>query len=274
MSVSARIQNLSPAKLDLLRQRLKKKEATAAPDQVIPRRDSEVAVPLSFAQQRLWFLDGFNPESAFYNVPLAIRLHGELNVAALKRSLNELLRRHEALRTSFAMAHGEAVQVIAASVELDVPMTDLTHLANEEAEAEARRLATAAAQQPFDLRRAPLLRASLLRLSNEHHILLLNLHHIVTDGWSMGVLYRELAAGYRAFNDGEEPRLPELPIQYADFAVWQRQWLQGAVLEGHLNYWREQLAALPRRSICLPIIRARQWRAFVAPRSQCACRRR
>ena len=111
-----------------------------------------------------------------------------------------------------------------------------------EAEAEARRLATADAQRAFDLRRAPLLRASLLRLSNEHHILLLNLHHIVTDGWSMGVLYRELAALYRAFNSGEEPRLPELPVQYADFAVWQRHWLQGEVLEGHLNYWREQLA--------------------------------
>ena len=149
--------------------------------------------PLSFAQQRLWFLDGLNPESAFYNVPTAIRLRGELNVRALERSLNELLRRHEPLRTSFSMLDGEAVQVIAPALEIELAQIDLTHLGGAEADAEARRLATAEARQPFDLRRAPLLRASLLRLSNEHHILLLSLHHIVTDGWSTGVLNRELA---------------------------------------------------------------------------------
>ncbi len=241
MSVSARIQNLSPAKLELLRQRVKQNEA-AQKQVILPRSDSQASVPLSFAQQRLWFLDRFNPESSFYNVPTAIRLRGELNVTALKRSLNELLRRHESLRTSFSMLDGEAVQVIAPSLELDLSLTDLTHLAETEAEAEARRLAAEDAQRPFDLQRAPLIRASLIRLSNEHHILLLNLHHIVTDGWSTGVLYRELAVAYRAFNAGEEPKLPELPIQYADFAVWQRNLLKGEVLEGHLNYWRTQLA--------------------------------
>src|SRR5215213_889540 len=253
MSVSARIQNLSPAKLELLRQRLKEKETAAAQEQVISRRsDSQASVPLSFAQQRLWFLDGLNPESAFYNVPTAIRLRGELNVSALERSLNELLRRHESLRTSFSMRDGQAVQVIATALQIELAQIDLTHLAGDEAEAEARRLRAKEAQRPFDLRRAPLLRASLLRLSNEHHILLLNLHHIVTDGWSMGVLYRELGALYRAFVADEEPRLPELRIQYADFAVWQRKWLQGEVLEGHLNYWREQLAGASP-TINLPI---------------------
>jgi hypothetical protein len=243
MSVSDRIQNLSPAKLELLRQRLQQKKGAAAQEQIIPRRsDPQALVPLSFAQQRLWFLDGLNPESAFYNMPTAIRLRGELNVSALERSLNELLRRHEALRTSFSVVDGEAVQVIAASVELELSKTDLTHLAANEAEAEARRLATAASQRPFDLRRAPLMRASLMRLSTEHHVLLLNLHHIVTDGWSRSVLYRELAALYRAFNEGQEPQLVPLPIQYADFAVWQRNLLKGEVLEGHVNYWREQLA--------------------------------
>src|SRR6185503_4389928 len=133
------------AKLELLRQRLKQKEA--AQKQVIPRRgDSETAVPLSFAQQRLWFLDRFNPGSSFYSVPIAIRLRGELNITALKRSLNELLRRHEALRTSFSMVDGEAVQVITPSLELDLSLTDLTHLAEDEAEAEALRLATIDAQ--------------------------------------------------------------------------------------------------------------------------------
>ena len=183
-------------------------------------------------------------------MPTAIRLRGELNVSALERSLNELLRRHEPLRTSFSILDGEAVQVIAPELQIDLAQTDLTHLGDDEAEAEARRLATADARQPFDLRRAPLLRASLLRLSNEHHLLLLSLHHIVTDGWSTGVLNRELAALYRAFNAGEEPQLPELPVQYADFAVWQRHWLQGEVLEGHLNYWREQLAGRHPRSTC------------------------
>ena len=126
--------------------------------------------------------------------------------------------------------------MIAPSLELELPQTDLTHLAADEAEAEVRRLVTADARRPFDLRRAPLLRATLLRLSAEYHILLLSLHHIVTDGWSTGVLYRELTSLYHAFNAGEEPGLPELPIQYADFAVWQRHWLRGEVLEGHLSY--------------------------------------
>jgi len=218
----------------------REQQGLVMPDIVPTSRDQHP--PLSFAQQRLWFLDGLNPDSAFYNVPMAIRLHGELNVNALERSLNELLRRHESLRTSFSILNGEAVQVIAPEIQIDLQQTDLAHLADDEAEAEAQRLATADALQPFDLRRAPLLRALLLRLAPEHHILLLSLHHIVTDGWSTGVLYRELTTLYRAFNAGEEPRLPELPIQYADFAVWQRNWLKGEVLEAHLNYWREQLA--------------------------------
>ncbi len=243
MSISARIQNLSAAKLELLAQRLKKRRGAVAADSVIPKRtDTEAPVPLSFAQQRLWFLDGLNPESAFYNVPTAVRMRGELNVDALECSLNELLRRHELLRTSFSIIDGQAIQVIAPKLQIDLSQTDLAHLADDEAEAEARQLAAADAQQPFDLHRAPLLRASLLRLSHDHHILLICLHHIVTDGWSTGVLYREVAALYRAFSAGEEPQLPELPIQYADFAVWQRNRLKGEVLETHLNYWREQLA--------------------------------
>ncbi|HET6973804.1 MAG TPA: condensation domain-containing protein, partial [Pyrinomonadaceae bacterium] len=222
---------------------MSQKKAAVATDRVIPRRaDPEAAIPLSFAQQRLWFLDRLNPQSAFYNVPMAIRLRGELNVKAFERGLNELLQRHESLRTSFSVRDDQAVQVIAPSTEFHLPLTDLTHLPEDEAEAEVRRLANADAQLPFDLRRAPLMRAALLRLSTRHHILLLSLHHIVTDGWSNAVLYRELTTLYHAFNARSKPQLPELPIQYADFAVWQRHWLQGEVLEGHLSYWREQLA--------------------------------
>ncbi|MEN3329190.1 MAG: hypothetical protein V7638_3997 [Acidobacteriota bacterium] len=240
MSISTRRQDLSPAKPELLAQRIKKKEAM---ERVISRRaDPKAPIPLSFAQQRLWFLDSLNPQSAFYNVPTAVRLRGELNVNAFERGLNELLRRHESLRTSFSVVNGQAVQVIASSLKLDLPLTDLTHLAADEAEAEVRRLANEHAQLPFDLRRAPLMRAALLRLSMKHHVLLLNLHHIVSDGWSNGVLYRELTLLYHAFNAGLAPQLPELPIQYADFTVWQRNWLQGEVLEEHLSYWREQLA--------------------------------
>jgi amino acid adenylation domain-containing protein len=218
----------------------REQQGLVAPD-IIPI-SREQHPPLSFAQQRLWFLNRLNPESAFYNVPAAIRLRGELNVAALERSLNALVQRHETLRTSFATVDGEAVQVIATSADLELSKTDLTHLDGDEADAEARRLATAQAQRPFDLHRAPMMRASLMRLSSEHHILLLNLHHVVTDGWSMGVLYRELATLYRAFNESHEPELPDLPIQYADFAVWQRNLLKGEALEAHLTYWREQLA--------------------------------
>jgi hypothetical protein len=218
----------------------REQQGLVAPD-IIPI-SREQHHPLSFAQQRLWFLDGLNPESAFYNVSAAIRLRGELNVSALERSLNALVQRHETLRTSFAVVDGQAVQVITPELRIALAQTDLEHLGDDPAEAEARRLSTAQAQRPFDLRRAPMMRASLMRLSTDHHILLIHLHHVVTDGWSMGVLYRELATLYRAFHEGEEPQLPELPIQYADFAVWQRNLLKGEVLEAHLNYWREQLA--------------------------------
>jgi amino acid adenylation domain-containing protein len=205
----------------------------------------ENPLPLSFAQQRLWFVDQLMPDSPFYNIPAAIRLNGLLNIAAFKRSIEELVRRHETLRTTFSERDGLPVQVISAHAPLDVPVTDLSHLPPDEREAEVRRLSDAEAASPFDLTRGPLLRVKLLRLTEDEHVLLLTMHHIVSDGWSMGVLVREMAVLYEAYVAGEGPALDELPIQYADFAVWQRQWLQGETLERQLSYWRKQLEGAP-----------------------------
>ena len=202
-------------------------------------------LPLSFAQQRLWFLDQLEPGSAFYNVPAAVRLSGRLEVAALERSLSEVVRRHESLRTTFAEADGQPVQVIHPPTPLALHVEDLRCLDAAECEAEARRLATEEAQQPFDLSTGPLLRARLLRLAEHEHVLLFTMHHIVSDGWSMGVLVREVTQLYAAYLKGEESPLEELSIQYADFAVWQREWMSGEVLERELDYWRRQLADAP-----------------------------
>jgi hypothetical protein len=200
---------------------------------------------LSFAQARLWFLEQLEPGSSAYNIPAAVRLTGSLDVAALEQSLNEIVLRHEALRTTFGMVSGEPIQVIAPVKALTLPLVDLRSLPEATHQAEVERLATSEAQQPFDLAMGPLLRATLLHLGEAEHVLLLTMHHIVSDGWSMGVLIRELAALYEAFSSGKPSPLPQLPIQYADFAHWQRQWLQGEVLAAQLSYWQQQLAGAP-----------------------------
>ncbi len=214
----------------------------APPIRPVPR-DREI--PLSFAQQRLWFLDQLAPNSPLYNIPDAVRITGPLDVGVLERSLNEIVRRHEVLRTTFAAVEGRPIQVIAPELHLPLPIVDLRSLPKARREAEALRLATEEAQRPFDLARGPLIRALLLRLDEEEHIALLTVHHTVSDGWSTGVFMGEMAALYEAFAAGKPSPLPELPIQYADFAVWQREWLQGEVLERQLAYWKEQLAGLP-----------------------------
>ena len=206
-------------------------------------RDKEL--PLSFAQERLWFLDQLEPGNPFYNTPLALRLRGPLDTDALERSLNEVVRRHEALRTTFATADGQPVQLIAPSLTILLPVLDLRPLAEVERSAEVKRLADEEAQRVFDLARGPLLRATLLRLGQEEHVILLTMHHIISDGWSMGVLIRELSSLYDAFSRGMPSPLPELAIQYADFAAWQRQWFQGEVLETQLRYWKQRLADAP-----------------------------
>ena len=208
----------------------------------IPSASRDRDLPLSFAQQRLWFLDQLEPGNPAYNIPAAMRLRGALNVAALEQGLNEVVQRHEVLRTTFSLVEGQPVQVIAPTLTLTLPVVDLRNLPGTQREAEALWLATEEARRPFDLARGPLLRATLLRLDEEDHVLLLTMHHIVSDGWSMGIVFRELSALYEAFSKGKPSPLPELPIQYADFAVWQQQWLQGEVLEAQLSYWKKQLA--------------------------------
>ena len=200
---------------------------------------------LSFAQQRLWFFDRLEPGNPFYNVPVALRLSGRLDQRALAQSLAEVVRRHEALRTTFPGVDGRPAQVIGLPQDFEVPLVDLSTLPAEEREHEALRRAAEEARRSFDLARGPLLRAELVRLDVEEHLLLLTMHHIVSDGWSMGVLIRETAALYEAFTKGEPSSLPELTIQYADFAAWQRKWLSGDSLVEQLDYWKKQLAGAP-----------------------------
>lgn len=195
---------------------------------------------LSFAQQRLWFLDQLEP-GITYNMPTAYRLTGSLNITALEQSFSEIIRRHEALRTTFPSVDGQPSQVIAPSIALTLPIIDLGEPPETKREAIAQQIATEEAQQPFDLATGPLFRAKLLRLTEAKHMLLLNMHHIISDGWSFDVFFRELAALYTAFSTDKPSPLPKLPIQYADFADWQHQWLQGEVLESQLNYWKQQL---------------------------------
>ena len=242
---SERIAKLSPAKLELLAQQLKARTARAAKIQPIPRRPTAQTTPLSFAQQRLWFLDQLAPGSATYNITTVIRFVGQLNVGALAQSLDEIIRRHEVLRTSFPSTDGQPVQIIADSARIKLTLVNLQELAEAERESAAQRLAQEETQQPFDLAQGPLLRATLLQVDKTVSVALLTMHHIISDGWSRGVLTREIAALYEAFAKGQTSALPALAIQYADYAVWQRKWLQGEVLEKQLAYWRQQLAETP-----------------------------
>jgi len=218
----------------------------AAPP-IRPRERPE-AIPLSFAQERLWFLDRFDPGSSAYNIPAAFRLRGTLDLATLTAALSEIVRRHEALRTTFAGTADGARQVIHPPFRLAPAVVDLQDGSHPDVETLARR----EAERPFDLETGPLVRATLLRLAPDEHVFLLTLHHIVADGWAAGLFVGELAALYRALyrtgGEGTSPleeALPPLPVQYADFALWQREWLTGDVLEGELAYWRERLAGAP-----------------------------
>jgi hypothetical protein len=214
-------------------------------DRSAKRVESAYVFPLSFAQQQLWLVDRLLAGRPVYNVPIAMRLVGALDIDALRRALQELMRRHEALRTRFETNGGLPMQVIAPEQSLAWDLEDLTALPRERREIEARRRAQEAAEQRFDLERGPLFKARLLRLDDSEHWLLLTLHHIVTDGWSWGVIRREISALYEAFREQQPSPLPELPVQYADYAVWQREGLQGKALEAQLAYWKHALAGVP-----------------------------
>ena len=203
-------------------------------------------LPLSFAQQRLWFLEQLDPGNFAYNLFSAFQLKGQLNVKALEQSFNEIIRRHEALRTVFTTADRQPLQTILSSLTIQIPVVDLRHItAGAERDAELRRFCAAEAQRPFDLRCGPLLRVTVVRLTEDESTLLLIRHHIVHDGWSAGVLFRELSVLYAAFCRGNPSPLPELATQYRDFALWQRHWLQGKILAKQLHYWKQQLDDLP-----------------------------
>src|SRR2546421_152569 len=207
----------------------------------IPRREEGGPAPLSFAQRRLWFFDQFEPGNPAYNLVSTVSLRGKLDAVALERAFSEVTRRHEALRTTFDFRGGEPVQVVAPPQPLHSHVVDIRHLPGAERDAVVRNLIHEQTQASFDLRRGPLLRITLVRLSDDEHILLLAMHHIVSDAWSMGVFVGEVVVLYEAYTGGREASLPALPIQYADFAAWQREWLRGDVLEEQLAYWRRQL---------------------------------
>ncbi|MBW4508478.1 MAG: amino acid adenylation domain-containing protein [Scytonematopsis contorta HA4267-MV1] len=208
----------------------------------VPRSEH---LPLSFAQARLWFLNQLSGESATYNMLEPLHLSGSLNTAALEMAVQEIVRRHEVLRTTFKIVNGSPVQVISKEITLTMPVVSWECLSFEEQSTQVQQLAIAESQEPFDLSNGPLLRVTLLRLGEKSHVLLLIMHHIVSDGWSMGIFTEELSALYSAFCAGQPSQLPQLSIQYADFAHWQQQWLSGSVLQTQLNYWKQQLASIP-----------------------------
>lgn len=229
--------NLSPAKKALLEKWKRGKFQT----DTIPKRQISNTIPLSFSQQRLWFIDQLYHGSSFYNIPIAFHIQGKLNITALKQSLNEVLNRHEVWRTNFKHVNGEPVQEIVTQLTINLPIINLDHLSGKDWQPNIKQIAAEEAKKPFNLASSPLVRATLLRLSEEEHVFLLTMHHIITDGWSCGVFLQELSTLYAAFSTNQPAPLPELPIQYGDFAVWQRARLQGEFLATQLNYWKQQL---------------------------------
>jgi len=243
--LSDRISNLSPEKRAALQEMLLRKKNGKTVFQSIPRRSEQNFVPLSFAQERMWILNQLEPDNAFYNLSWALRISGFLDISALEKSFNAIRRRHEILRTTFSTKNEMPVQTIAPPSALPLPVIPLEDMQESEQSTEIQRLAAREAGQPFDLTTGPLLRVTLLRLNSEAHVLLLTMHHIISDGWSIGIFIREMTALYETFLIGKNPPFSELPIQYADFAVWQREFLSGDELEKQLDYWKKQLADIP-----------------------------
>ncbi|HEV7857241.1 MAG TPA: condensation domain-containing protein, partial [Pyrinomonadaceae bacterium] len=233
MDYSRNIAELSPEKQELLKLLLL--EETLETN----------TFPLSFAQRRLWFIEQIERGSYVYNICASVRLRGHLNVNALEQSFDEIVRRHESLRTTFQLMDQQPVQVVARTLHVKPSLINLKSLPEAERETEVQRLLQEESQTPFDLTRGPLLRVKLLRLATDEHVLLLTLHHIISDGWSMGVLVREMVTLYESLTREQPSTLAELPVQYTDFVTWQHEWLRGQVLEEHLSYWKQQLAGAP-----------------------------
>ena len=252
--LSKRLETLAPAKRALLERRLAaaQGEIALAP-QLSTRREPARA---SFAQDRLWFIQQLEPNSVAYNVPRAIRIRGHLNVKVLERSLNEVISRHDSLRTSFSMVAGSLRQIVAEASPLNLPLVDLSNLSADERDSKVADLVSHEATVPFDLNHGPVLRGQLLRLEADEHLLLLTMHHIVSDAWSANIFFDELTGCYRAFSANRNSPHAPLPLQYSDFAEWQRDWLQGDVLAEQLDYWKDKLAGAPA-VLDLPVDRPR-----------------
>jgi Condensation domain len=233
-------------RLALLHRLLKKGGMNVSGTQITPRDRSTHAPSLSYAQQRLWFLNQLEPDSSFYNIAAAIYLSGRLDVRALERALGEILERHEVLRTTFPAINGQPFQLIASPRPFILPVIDLSQFPDAEQDGRGRTLASVEARQPFDLAQGPLLRASVIRMGEQEHVLLLNAHHIVFDGRSIVIFFRELEILYTAFSKGQPSPLAALKLHYADYAAWQRDWLQGEVLERQIAYWKQQLDGAPQ----------------------------
>ncbi|MDM9379431.1 amino acid adenylation domain-containing protein [Chlorogloeopsis sp. ULAP01] len=242
---SENLGDISPEQYELLQLLLKKRGISKPEQRTIPKRIEQSHCQLSFAQQRLWFLNQLNPDSSVYNMPAAIGVQGSLNIAALTQTFNEIARRHEILRTSFVTVNGKPIQIINPTVSIPLSVVNLQDLPDAKRQTEVTRLIKEEAEKPFDLTQTPLLRTTLLQLDVTEYVLLLTIHHIVADGWSIDVLIREVMVLYEAFCGDQPSPLAELPIQYADFALWQSQYLQGEVLANQLAFWREKLGNHP-----------------------------
>ncbi|HEX8116388.1 MAG TPA: condensation domain-containing protein, partial [Pyrinomonadaceae bacterium] len=241
---SQRLSQLSADKRSLL-EKLIRKGGTAAGAGSITRRESDSPTPLSYAQQRLWFLAQLEPGKPLYNITRKFFIKGPLNVPVLEQSLDEIIRRHEILRTTFARKDGDPVQIVHPFHAVSLSVVDLTGYEEGEREAEVERLTASLARSPIDLERGPLFKTLLLRLGEEEHVLCLTLHHIICDAWSVGLLYSELSALYSAFAGGDSSPLAELPIQYADYADWQRREDSAGANDEALRYWRRKLSGAP-----------------------------
>jgi amino acid adenylation domain-containing protein/non-ribosomal peptide synthase protein (TIGR01720 family) len=245
--------NFSAEKLELLAYLLEEEGIEVSTTDTIPPRKTNDNLPLSSAQQRLWFLQQLEPDNPFYNIPSALHLRGSVNVSILESCFNQIIQRHEILRTKFSSIDGKPIQIITPELKLTFPIIDLSNLPAKEKEIEAQRLNDLEAQTPFNLTMPPLLRSSLLRLNEAEYILLLTMHHIISDGWSTDILVNEIITLYQNAKGDREVylkgyrslTLPELTIQYADYAVWQHQWLQGDILNKQLDFWQQQLADIP-----------------------------
>jgi aspartate racemase len=236
---------LSPTKRSLLELRLMKKKRNEIAKQVIPRCAAGESVPLSYNQQGLWVLSQLMPGTSLYHSPTAVRLTGALDVGALKQALDFIVARHDALRTTFTTVDGTPSQFVAKDLLLEMPFVDLITLAEADREAEAQRILQHEVRRPFDLSQGPLIRSILVRLHEREHLLLVTMHHIVTDGWSIGLFHEELSALYGAFSKGQPSPLRDLPIQYTDYSQWQRQWFSGELYESQLAFWKKQFETLP-----------------------------